>query len=169
METSLHDLLAARLLTVGGAPVTPAGPAPSQPAPAAGPLQPGLNLSKAIKGETTAPRQVKELKKGEEMRGQLTTDDEDSGDGTFVDTWVFEGRKGQVAIVSLKSDEFRPYLLIGRAPGRDGSFTSLETDGASVGESAKVTIELPANGRYWVRANTFDKATGKYTIKLRIR
>lgn len=155
---------------VGGpAPVTPAGPAPTQPAPSAGPLQPGLNLSKEIKGETTAPRQVKELKKGEEMRGQLTTDDEDSGDGTFVDTWVFEGRKGQVAIVSLKSEEFRPYLLIGRAPGRDGTFTSLETDGASVGEAAKVTIELPANGRYWVRANTFDKATGKYTIKLRIR
>lgn len=154
----------------GPAPATPAGAAPSQPRPPAGPLQPGLNLSKAIKGETTTvPRQVKELKKGEEMRGQLTTDDEDSGDGTYVDTWVFEGRKGQVAIISMKSEDFRPYLLIGRAPGRDDSFTSLETDGAGIGESAKVTIELPANGRYWVRANTFDKATGKYTIKLRIR
>lgn len=144
--------------------------APAAPMPAAGPLQEGLNLSKAIKGEATpAARRVKEIKKDEETRGQLTADDEDSGDGTYVDTYVFDGRRGQVAIVSMKSEAFRPYLLIGKAPADGESFTSLETDGAPAGEPAKVTVQLPANGKYWIRANTFDKATGRYTLKLRLR
>ncbi|MBK7714666.1 MAG: PPC domain-containing protein [Gemmatimonadetes bacterium] len=144
---------------------------PSQPVPAAGPLQSGLNLSKAIKGQPAgaARREVKELKKGEETRGRLTEDDEDSGDGTYVDTWYFEGRKGQVAIITMKSEDFRPYVLLGRAPAGDATFSSIESEGAPVGEPAKITLELPANGRYWIRANTFDKLTGRYTLKLRIR
>lgn len=150
----------------------PAQPSqPSQPMPAAGPLQSGLNLSKAIKGQPAgaARREVKEIKKGEETRGRLTEDDEDSGDGTYVDTWYFEGRKGQVAIITMKSEDFRPYLLLGRAPSGDATFSSIESEGAPVGEPAKITLELPANGRYWIRANTFDKLTGRYTLKLRIR
>lgn len=112
---------------------------------------------------------MREIKKGEETRGELSSDDEDSGDGTYVDTYVFEGLKGQIVIVSLKSDAFRPYLLIGREPESGRGFSSLESEGAPIGQAAKVTLELPANGRYWIRANTFDKATGRYTVKLRIR
>ncbi len=171
-----------------GAPApTAAAPAPSAPAaplPSAGPLQEGMSLSRAIKGEAATPpaveatptraarpvrREVKPLKKGEEVSGKLTEDDEDSGDGTYVDTWSFEGKKGQVVIITMKSPDFRPYLLLGRAPRGGDTFSSIETDGASVGEPAKVTVELPADGKYWVRANTFDKKTGRYTLKLKVR
>jgi hypothetical protein len=106
-----------------------------------------------------------EVRAGQIVTGQLAAGDGVTDDGTYADVYAYSGQKDQILIVTLNSPDFRPYLLV----GQEGNPSSMETDGASKGEDAKVTVELPATGRYWVKVNSFDKATGSYTLTVRTR
>jgi len=131
----------------GGAP-----PRPSQPAPAPAPA-PAAGARVAI--------QI-----GQTVRGELTASDEFNFDSTYVDTYVFRGTRGQRLDIIMMSPAFGSYVLFGRAPAPGVTFSSIDTKGATRGGEARMTVTVPEDGEYWVRANSFGKTTGSYVLSV---
>ncbi len=159
-----------------------ASPLPSsgqpQPAmPSAGPLQQGITPGASNAGGGPAPRPSQPvpppaararvpIQIGQTVRGELTAADEFNFDSTYVDTYVVQGTRGQRMDIIMMSPAFGSYVLFGRAPAPGVSFSSIETKGASRGAEARMSVTLPDDGEYWVRANSFGKVTGSYVISV---
>jgi hypothetical protein len=88
---------------------------------------------------------------------------------TSFDAWTYDGRAGEVLLITLRSSEFDAYLDVGE--GDFNSFTSLKTDDdGGGGTDARVEITLPRTGSYIIRANTLvARAKGAYTLKMERR
>jgi hypothetical protein len=70
-------------------------------------------------------------------------------------TYTFDGRAGQIAVVTMTSERgetLDPYV---RLYGPDGSFVGADDDGGG-GLDARLTVRLPTDGRYEVEADTYD-------------
>ncbi len=157
-------------------PRPPAGqPQPSMPS--AGPLQQGITpgASNAGGGPTPRPSQPATtaaagarvpIQVGQTVRGELTAADEFNFDSTYVDTYVFRGSRGQRVDIIMMSPAFGSYVLFGRAPAPGVTFSSIETKGASRGAEARMSVTVPDDGEYWVRANSFGKVTGSYVLSV---
>jgi hypothetical protein len=100
------------------------------------------------------------------VRGELTPADEFNFDSTYVDTYVFRGSRGQRVDIIMMSPAFGSYVLYGRAPAPGVTFSSIETKGATRGAEARMSVTVPDDGEYWVRANSFGKVTGSYVLSV---
>jgi hypothetical protein len=158
------------------APVASPTPRPSQaqpPMPSAGPLQQGITPGQASAGggapapprPAAGPPRVP-IQVGQTVRGELTPADEFNFDSTYVDTYVVRGTRGQRLDIIMMSPAFGSYVLFGRAPAPGVTFSSIETKGAVRGAEARMTVTVPDDGEYWVRANSFGKTTGSYVLSL---
>lgn len=164
------------------APVASATPVPSagqpQPAmPSVGPLQQGVTPGASNAGGGPAPRPGPAapapaagarvpIQVGQTVRGELTAADEFNFDSTYVDTYVFRGSRGQRVDIIMMSPAFGSYVLFGRAPAPGVTFSSIETKGATRGAEARMSVTVPDDGEYWVRANSFGKVTGSYVLSV---
>jgi outer membrane protein assembly factor BamB len=106
---------------------------------------------------------------GQTINGNLTTGDCPLGDGTFYDTYSFNGTAGQRVAVSMTSSQFDTFLFMHRP---DGSPLALDDDGGG-GTNSRIPSEsgfitLPVTGTYAIWANAFDPSdtTGSYSITL---
>ena len=106
---------------------------------------------------------------GQTINGNLTTGDCPLGDGTFYDTYSFNGNAGQRVAVSMTSSQFDTFLFLNRP---DGSPLAVDDDGGD-GTNSRVPpgsgfITLPVTGTYTIWANAFDPAdtTGSYSVTL---
>lgn len=104
---------------------------------------------------------------GSWVRGELRAGDGKLGDDSFFDDYVYQGRAGEQVTIDLVSDDFDAYLLFGRR--NDGVFEPLvRDDDGGDGLNARVTLVLPRNGEYVIRANSLQSgATGSYRLQLR--
>lgn len=166
------------------APVASATPRPpagqAQPAmPSVGPLQQGITPGASNAGGGPAPRPGPAtpasapaagarapIQIGQTVRGELTAADEFNFDSTYVDTYVFRGSRGQRVDIIMMSPAFGSYVLFGRAPAPGVTFSSIETKGATRGAEARMSVIVPDDGEFWVRANSFGKVTGSYVLSL---
>lgn len=103
------------------------------------------------------------------IRGELNDRDELNFDTTYVDTYVYEGKRGDELTVFMMSPDFGSYVLVGKAVRNPEEFSSIETKGATRGSEAELHVTLPEDGRYWIRANSFEHTTGSYTLTLKRR
>ncbi len=108
------------------------------------------------------PTDGRVLSVGQEVRGELTTSDSASWDGSYAQAWALGLRGGQEATVDLLSDDFDAYLLI-VGPGLDEPLS--DDDGAG-GCDARVTFTAAEAGTYRVVVNTLmTEVTGRFRLR----
>ncbi len=96
------------------------------------------------------------------------TDNEDEENEKFYDEYVFRGRAGQRVEISLASDDFDPYLRLGRLDGCDFQELATDDDGGEDTDS-RLRYTLQEDGEYVIRATSFSEGVGAYTLTLNER
>jgi hypothetical protein len=106
------------------------------------------------------------IRSGQTIRGSLDASDAKADDNSFFDLYTFQGRAGERVSIRLASSSFDAYLSLGRMNGK--TFEEIESDDDSGGGSdALITVTLPSEGTYIIRANSLSEGeTGAYTLSL---
>jgi hypothetical protein len=122
-----------------------------------------LNLAAAPAAVTSTPRPIAV---GQTVSGRLDeTDAVLEDDDTFYDTWLLNGRKGQRVMIEMKADSLDSFLSVGRMEGTE--FNSIRTDDdGGQGNNSRMTLVLPDDGQYVIRANEVGTKTGAYTLSV---
>ncbi|HET7233645.1 MAG TPA: PPC domain-containing protein [Longimicrobium sp.] len=107
-----------------------------------------------------------EIRAGAAVSGSLDTSDPLAGDGSHFDDYVYHGRAGERLVISLRSSAFDTYLSVATTAGGSPSQGTSDDDGAG-GTDSQVTLTLPSDGDYVIRANSLEGgATGAYTLQV---
>ncbi len=98
-----------------------------------------------------------------EFDGELTRTDERGYDGTVLDRYEWEARRGDELSVFLESAEFDTVVYVsdplGRTLGRD--------DDSGGDDDSLITLSIPMNGVYAIYVTSFDgMALGAYRLTL---
>jgi hypothetical protein len=122
-----------------------------------------LTLAAAPASVTSTPRPIAV---GQTVSGSLAeTDAVLEDDDTFYDTFLLNGRRGQRVQIEMKADSLDAFLSVGKMQGTE--FNSIRTDDdGGEGTNAKMTITLPDDGQYVIRANEVGTKTGAYTLSV---
>jgi hypothetical protein len=109
---------------------------------------------------------VTPIRQGPAVQGELTDDDARAEDESYYDLYVYQGRAGETVTISLSSDDFDTYLVVGHIV--DGAFEALESnDDGEDGTNSLIRITLPEDGDYVIRANSLAGGeTGAYTLRV---
>lgn len=95
------------------------------------------------------------------INGTLTSSDPKLDDGTYVQTYTFNGQAGQRVAVTMESTVVDPYLVV---IGPD-NYRQTNDDIAPGNLTAGLELTLPATGTYTIAANTaVANQTGPYTL-----
>lgn len=122
-----------------------------------------LSLATAPAPVTATPRPIQV---GQTVSGRLDeTDAVLEDDETFYDTWLLNGRRGQRVQIEMKSDSVDAFLSVGRMQGSEYNSIRTDDDGGE-GTNSRVTITLPDDGQYVIRANEVGAKTGPYTLSV---
>jgi hypothetical protein len=102
---------------------------------------------------------------GEVTRGSLSTSDPRMQNDGHYDEWAFAGRRGETVIVNMESGAFDTYLYLGTL--RRGNFQEIarDDDGGN-GTNSRLSVRLPEDGTYVIRASSLRERTGQYTLTL---
>ena len=102
------------------------------------------------------------LRLGETRDGRLTPADNRLESGEYIQTFVFDGRRGQRLDLRLTSAEFDPYLAIS-GPNEFSDFND-DADGAT---DSRLRVTLPADGPYRITATSYAAGeTGPYRLSV---
>jgi hypothetical protein len=111
------------------------------------------------------------VRRGQSVTGTLNAEDPELDDGRWYDAYAYTGRAGEELRITMSSEDFDTYLIIGRMV--DGEFEELETndDGEEgSGTNSVLEIELPEDGRYVIYATSFLEGTeGEYSLSVGAR
>jgi hypothetical protein len=100
---------------------------------------------------------------GQQVSGLLSASDPQVQDGSFADSYEFQGRAGEHVQITMRSSAFDTYLLI-QGPG---DFSSFNDDISGSDRNSQIDVVLPANGAYRITATSYTpKDTGAYTLSL---
>jgi serine protease Do len=87
--------------------------------------------------------------------------------GGFFDLYTFSAHRGQRLTITLRSDEFEPYLRLARVGGPEElDWVGADGDGGT-GTGARLNVTAPADGEYWIAVTAVDQAPGAYELSLR--
>ncbi|MDB4951950.1 MAG: peptidase [Gemmatimonadetes bacterium] len=116
----------------------------------------------------TPPRPVssQDIRADQTVNGTLDSSDAKLDDGSYIDQYVYHGRAGEHLTITMKSTDFDSYLNFGTLNG--GTFSSTQSDDDSGGgNDSQISVTLPANGDYAIRANSLMAgAAGSYTLSV---
>ncbi|MDY6782605.1 MAG: trypsin-like peptidase domain-containing protein [Cyanobacteriota bacterium] len=103
---------------------------------------------------------------GENLRGSLSREDNIlPADNSVFDVYSFEGRAGEEVEITMNSNEVDAYLILVTPGGQDIA----QDDDSGGGTNAKIVATLPANGTYWIVANSYQAGElGNYTLQGRV-
>ncbi len=104
------------------------------------------------------------IRSGQTLRGELTASDPKADDDSHFDVFTYRGRRGENVTFTLRSTAFDAFLTLGHMAA--GQFKQLESDDDGAGGTdARITVTLPADGEYSLRANTLSAGEmGAYTL-----
>jgi hypothetical protein len=106
---------------------------------------------------------------GQTVSGTLDSAAPVMEDGSHYHVWRFRGEAGQRLVVTLRSDDFDAFLMVGERAGDaclEAEFCEVDDDGAG-GTDARVRLVLPHTGTFEIGANTYGAGdTGRYTLTL---
>lgn len=106
---------------------------------------------------------------GETLDGQLTESDSREADGSYRDAWTFRGAAGDTVVITMRSEDVDAFLHVGRMVGDEWEPLESNDDGAGEGD-AEVSLVLPGDGEYLIRAGTYQEdETGAYTLSVQRR
>lgn len=109
-----------------------------------------------------APANVRTLALNAPQAGTLASGDGQLNSGEYVDAYSFAGRRGQALDIRLTSTAFDPYVMI----AGPGDFNVQNDDDMEAGgKDARVSVTLPADGTYTIRATSYQPGeTGAYRL-----
>ncbi|HEX5870871.1 MAG TPA: PPC domain-containing protein [Longimicrobium sp.] len=107
------------------------------------------------------------LSAGDRVRGRLSDADPSLDNGAAFHLYTYQARRGERLTLTLRSQEFDAYLVIGTRGGRHGIGTVVarDDDGAG-GRDSRIDVALPTAGEYVIRVNSLMPATGEYTLEV---
>lgn len=114
-----------------------------------------------------APR-ARAARAGQDLDGMLG-DSSGVAAGQRFEEWTISARAGERLILDLQSEEFDPYVSIGRRRG--GSFTELgsDDDGGN-GLDARLRYRVAEDGEYVIRAaEVKGESGGAYTLRVQVQ
>jgi hypothetical protein len=117
--------------------------------------------------EAVRPPRVVRLLRSHAIAAHLLADAAQTEDGRNADVYTFGGRAGERVTLTMQSEDFDTYLILGRTSG--GRFEELtrNDDGDEPGDglNARIVTTLPADGVYTVMATTFSRGSeGRYLL-----
>ena len=81
----------------------------------------------------------------------------------YCKKYIFLGKKGQQVTIEMNSNDFDPYLVL-QTP--DGNKLAVNGDISPQDWNAKISFDLPGDGKYLVIARTsYNGESGNYTIR----
>jgi hypothetical protein len=97
------------------------------------------------------------------QRGRLDSTDPTFDDGSYVDTYTFQGTAGSSAVIDLRSADFDTYLVVEAPSGEQ--FTNDDYEGST--ERSLLSLDLTESGEYTVSATSYEGGvTGAYTLDM---
>ena len=116
-------------------------------------------------GAIPAPGEIGQIAIGQAARGRLEPGDQTMVDGTWADTWQFQGSAGQKVTIEVGSDTFGPYVLVFAPHGA----RLADASGSGGRDGARLVCILPAGGTYEILINNSEgqNVAGVYTISVR--
>lgn len=107
------------------------------------------------------------IEAGQVVEGWLSDSDPTLDNGTPFHLYTYQGRRGERLTVTLRSNEFDPYLVIGTAGGRHGIDEALaRDDDGGGGRDSRIVLTLPSDGDYVIRVNPLVASTGSYVLEV---
>ena len=102
---------------------------------------------------------------GATARGTLSDSDAIAEDGSFYDAYVVHVKEGDKLVITLVSNEFDCFVLIGRGGG-DEAFENLGSDDDGLSDTnSRLEWTAPSEGSFEIRAGSFGPAqTGAYAL-----
>lgn len=106
------------------------------------------------------------IRAGQAMEGRLDAADPRADDDSFYEPWVYMGGVGESITIRMSSGEFDTYISFGRV--RNGTWEELaNNDDGPDGTDSELTVTLPENGEFVIRANAFREGeSGRYTLRV---
>jgi S1-C subfamily serine protease len=101
------------------------------------------------------------------VMGALQEGDAAFRTGGFFDLYTFSARAGQRLTITLRSDEFDPYLRLARVKAADDLDWLGEDDDGGRGNASRLSVTAPADGEYWIAVSALDQVPGAYELSLR--
>lgn len=100
---------------------------------------------------------------GQRVSGTLTSSSLKESDDSFYDAYLIQGIPNTTVSITLESDDFDAYLVIGTT---DDGFQSLESDDdGGGGTNSQLIYRFTDSRLYEIRANTLSEGeTGNYTL-----
>lgn len=122
-----------------------------------------LQLDRIVEGETT----VRTIAPGESRVGELDSQDAFTSDFAHYEIFTFAGRAGERVSVSMRSEHFDTYLAVGGWDGQSLAVLETNDDGFSDGTDSRLTLALPRDGTYGIRATSLSgQRTGPFVVSL---
>lgn len=106
-----------------------------------------------------------QLQLGEPVSGMLTGDVRLEEDGSPVTPYLVTGQPGESVIVTLVSDEFDTYLVVGAIVDGEPDLLGSDDDGAG-DTNSRLEFEIPASGTAVVLVNSYDEEGGSFTVRV---
>ncbi|HEU0302697.1 MAG TPA: PPC domain-containing protein [Longimicrobium sp.] len=107
---------------------------------------------------------------GARVRGRLWSSDPTLDNGAPFHLYSYDGRRGEQLTITLRSDDFDAYLVIGTRGGRHGIGSVLARDddggGGRDGHDARINVTLPGDGEVVIRVNPLMPEHGEYRLEV---
>ena len=104
------------------------------------------------------------LRLGETRDGRLTASDNRLDSGEYINSYMFEGRRGQRLDLRLTSGDFDPYLAIS-GPNDFSAFNDDDDEDGTT--NSRLRLTLPADGPYRITTTTYAAGeTGGYRLSV---
>ncbi|HYW12528.1 MAG TPA: hypothetical protein VE871_11225 [Longimicrobium sp.] len=104
---------------------------------------------------------------GRAIEGRLDDADPRADDDSFYEAWTYMGGVGETITIRMQSADFDTYLVVGRTVTGEWREMEANDDGPDGTNNSELTLTLPQNGEYVIRANAFAAGqTGRYTLRI---
>jgi S1-C subfamily serine protease len=98
------------------------------------------------------------------VQGRLDSNSNVLPDGSYFNSYVFDGQSGQRVAIEMRSQEIDPYLIL---ISLDDDNFYLDDDDSAGDLNARLVTTLPTNGRYVILANSYAEGEeGSYELRL---
>ncbi len=101
------------------------------------------------------------------VMGALQEGDAAFRGGGYFDLYTFSARAGQRLTITLRSDDFDPYLRLAHVRSAGDLDWLGEDDDGGQGTTSRLRVTTPVDGEYWIAVSALDEAPGPYELSLR--
>jgi hypothetical protein len=108
-----------------------------------------------------------ELRANRAVRDYLSRSDDRLDNGEPFRLYRYDGRRGERVTITLRSDDFDAYLVLGTPGGRHGIASALaRNDDGLGGTDSRIDFTLPYDGEFVIRVNPMSSGYGRFVLEL---